>query len=279
MVDSHDMLKLGGHGVDSLDRHIDRVDEGAGRKKCRRQIGKGEEPGMRMERTLGVVGGKVLHSVAPRAGTVSVATGSGEWFGKRLGDRALTESQRADKGEDSKNGDTAGGPGGNVEVEPVNAGLLGRCAAVGRWRRVQLAGDGSATWEVQSRMVVLGDQGNNLSGDHRMGKGHWSSLAQAVAKASQEDGRARAAGGDNRLGEHNNPTLVNSQPLDGDRSVHQEGVFHMRGSARGEERGCPGSTRDGKLVCVGKTREISGNLASQVMHGKGGRRCRHDGGK
>jgi hypothetical protein len=83
-----------------------------------------------------------------------------------------------------------------------------------------------------------------------MGKGHWSSLAQTVAKASQEDGRAPAAGSDNRLGEHNNPTLVNSQPLDGDRSVHQEGVFHVRESARSEERGCPGSTQDGKLVCV-----------------------------
>jgi hypothetical protein len=206
-----------------------------------------------------------------------MATGSGEWVGERLGNGALTKSQRVDKWEDSENGHTTGGPGGDIEMEPVDAGLLGRDAAIGRRRRVQLAWDGSAPGEVQSRMVVLGDQNNDLPGGHRMGKRDWGGLAQAVAEASQEDGLTRAAGSNDGFGEDDNPILVDSQPLHGDRSVHQESVLHVRGSTRGKERSCPGGTRGGKWVGVGKTRKISSNLAGQVMHGKRGRGCRHGG--
>jgi hypothetical protein len=134
-----------------VDRHISRIDEGAGSKKRRRQVStKGEKPGVCMERTLIVIGGKVLHCVVPKGGTDSVVISSREWISEKLDNGALTKSQRADNGKDSEDGD--------IEVEPVNAGLLGRSAAVSSRRRVQLAWDGSTTWESESRVVVLGNQ-------------------------------------------------------------------------------------------------------------------------
>jgi hypothetical protein len=73
-------------------------------------------------------------------------------------------------------------------------------------------------------------------------------LTQTIAKASQENGRARAAGSDNRLGKHDDPILVDDQPLDSDGGVHQKGLLHNRRSARGKELSCPSSMRGGKLV-------------------------------